>query len=73
MLSDMPNKDAPGEVDLAMLERAIGSHTELIAITHLPMPGFPTRARTSRNGRNGQLLCDQTARVGSHRPRISGQ
>ena len=40
MLSDMPNKDAPGEVDLAMLERAIGSHTELIAITHLPMQGL---------------------------------
>ena len=40
MLSDMTNKDAPGEVDLARLERAIGSHTELIAITHLPMQGL---------------------------------
>jgi hypothetical protein len=35
-MGDVADKGAPGQVDLAALERAIGLHTRLIATTHLP-------------------------------------
>ncbi len=35
-MGDVADKGAPGPVDLAALERAIGLHTRLIATAHVP-------------------------------------